>query len=67
MTTTMKITVGWRAARGVVCTLASAQQAQTVRVRGTIEKVDGNNLTLKTGDGEAEADARPAMRRSSPW
>src|SRR3954468_14699973 len=32
--------------------IASAQQAQTVRVRGTIEKVDGNNLTLKTSDGE---------------
>jgi hypothetical protein len=32
--------------------IASAQQAQTVRVRGTIEKVDGNALTLKTGDGE---------------
>ena len=36
------------------CTLASAQQAPTVRVRGTIEKVDGNALTLKTADGEAK-------------
>ncbi|MBX9826056.1 MAG: hypothetical protein K2Y27_13815 [Xanthobacteraceae bacterium] len=35
------------------CALASAQQAQTVRLRGTIEKVDGNALTLKTRDGEA--------------
>ena len=34
------------------CAIASAQQAPTVRVRGTIEKVDGNALTLKTGDGE---------------
>ena len=34
------------------CAIASAQQAQTVRVRGTIEKVDGNTLMLKTGDGE---------------
>ena len=33
---------------------ASAQQAATVRVRGTIEKVDGNTLTLKTSDGEAK-------------
>ena len=34
--------------------LAFAQQAQTVRLRGTIEKVDGNTLTLKTRDGEAK-------------
>jgi hypothetical protein len=31
---------------------ASAQQ-QTVRMRGTIEKVDGHTLTLKTADGSA--------------
>ena len=36
------------------CTIASAQPAPTVRVKGTIEKVDGNTLTLKTGDGEAK-------------
>ncbi len=36
----------------VSCAIASAQQAQTVRVRGTIEKVDGSNLTLKTANGE---------------
>jgi hypothetical protein len=35
------------------CAVASAQQAQTVRLRGTIETVDGSNLTLKTADGEA--------------
>src|SRR3954468_9355595 len=34
------------------CAIACAQQAQTVRLRGTIEKVDGSNLTLKTADGE---------------
>jgi hypothetical protein len=36
------------------CALAVAQQAQTVRVKGTIEKVDGNVLTLKTADGETK-------------
>jgi hypothetical protein len=36
------------------CTIASAQPAPTVRIKGTIEKVDGNTLTLKTGDGEAK-------------
>lgn len=30
---------------------AYAQQAQTVRLRGTIETVDGNTLTLKSRDG----------------
>lgn len=33
-------------------TVAWAQQAQTVRVRGTIEKVDGNTLTVKARGGE---------------
>jgi hypothetical protein len=33
-------------------TVAWAQQAQTVRVRGTIEKVDGNTLTVKARSGE---------------
>ena len=36
------------------CAVANAQQAPTVRVKGTIEKVDGNVLTLKTADGEAK-------------
>jgi hypothetical protein len=31
---------------------AWAQQAQTVRVRGTIEKVDGNTLTIRSRTGE---------------
>jgi hypothetical protein len=29
-----------------------AQQAQTVRVRGTIEVVDGPTLTIKSRDGQ---------------
>lgn len=33
-------------------TIAAAQPAPTMRVRGTIEKVDGNALTLKTAEGE---------------
>ena len=33
------------------CMIATAQQAQTVRVRGTIEKVDGSALMLKASDG----------------
>ena len=35
----------------LVATAASAQQPQTVRVRGTIEKIDGNTLTVKARDG----------------
>ncbi|HVY57350.1 MAG TPA: hypothetical protein VHA77_05820 [Xanthobacteraceae bacterium] len=31
---------------------ALAQQPQTVRIRGTIEKVDGPNLTIKSRDGK---------------
>ena len=37
----------------VSCTLAAAQPAKTVRLRGTIEKVDGNALALKSVDGAA--------------
>jgi len=33
--------------------LAAAQSLQTVRVRGTIEKVDGQTLTVKSRDGNA--------------
>ena len=32
---------------------ASAQQAPSVRIRGTIEKVDGNTLMVKTRDGKS--------------
>ncbi|AMN44421.1 hypothetical protein [Rhodoplanes sp. Z2-YC6860] len=34
------------------CAVASAQQAQTVRLRGTIAKVDGSLMVLKTSAGE---------------
>jgi len=33
------------------CATALAQQAQTIRVQGTIAKVDGDVLTLKVSDG----------------
>jgi ferric-dicitrate binding protein FerR (iron transport regulator) len=33
------------------CMMAYAQPAQTVRLRGTIEKADGNALALKGTDG----------------
>ena len=33
--------------------LAAAQSPQTVRARGTIEKVDGQTLTVKSRDGDA--------------
>jgi len=36
------------------CMASPAQQAETVRLRGTIEKVDGGALTLKTANGEAK-------------
>jgi hypothetical protein len=48
MQTVVKITLA-SALLAVSCAIASAQ---TVRVRGTIEKVDGNMLALKTSDGE---------------
>jgi hypothetical protein len=35
----------------VSCTLATAQPAPTMRISGTIEKVDGPSLTLKAKDG----------------
>jgi hypothetical protein len=34
------------------CAIVSAQQAQTVRLRGTIAKVDGDSMMLKTSSGE---------------
>ena len=33
-------------------TAAVAQQPQAVRIRGTIEKVDGNVLTVKAREGD---------------
>jgi hypothetical protein len=35
----------------IVTSSASAQQAPTVRIRGTIESVDGNTLAIKTREG----------------
>ena len=35
----------------VIAPVASAQQPPTVRIRGTIEMVDGNVLTLKSREG----------------
>jgi hypothetical protein len=40
----------WVATSGAI---ADAQPAQTVRLRGTIEKADGNVLALKAADGAA--------------
>jgi len=53
MTTAIKITLAG-ALLAASCAVASAQPAPTMRVKGTIEKVDGNVLTLKTADGEAK-------------
>ncbi len=36
----------------LLSTVALAQQPQPTRIRGTIESVDGANLTVKTRDGE---------------
>src|SRR5260370_32959670 len=40
-------------ATAIAVTVASAQQPQTQRVRGTIEKVDGNTLLIKSAPGGA--------------
>ncbi len=45
------------------CTMASAQQAQTVRLRGTIAKVDGNSLVLKISNGE---EAKLSLAANAP-
>ena len=37
------------------CAVASAQQAQTVRLRGTIAKVEGDSMTLKISTGSLAA------------
>ena len=52
--TTMKTITLAGALLAASCAIASAQPAPTMRVKGTIEKVDGNVLTLKTADGEAK-------------
>ena len=38
----------------IIAALCTAAFAQTVRVRGTIEKADGNMLTLKASNGEVK-------------
>ena len=50
MNTTMKMLLAgvWVVAS---CALAAAQQAETVRLRGTIAKADGHTLMLKASDG----------------
>ncbi len=52
MTTAKILIAGILAAAS--CSIASAQQAQTQRVMGTIEAVNGQTLTVKTRDGEAK-------------
>src|ERR1043166_8514298 len=53
MTTTIKLILA-SVLLAASCAIASAQPAPTVRVKGTIEKADGNVLTLKTADGQAQ-------------
>jgi hypothetical protein len=52
----------------VTATSAWAQQAQPVRVRGEITKVDGNTLSIKSRDGQnltVKLAATPELRRWS--
>jgi hypothetical protein len=46
----MMLASAWVATSGAI---ANAQPAQTVRLRGTIEKADGKELALKAADGAA--------------
>jgi Cu/Ag efflux protein CusF len=48
---TRRVLVGAALAAAFAVSSASAQQPQTQRVRGTIEKVDGNTLSVKARDG----------------
>ncbi len=48
---TPRLLVASFAALSILTTSAVAQQAPTVRVRGAIEAVDGNVLSIKTRDG----------------
>ena len=48
---TMRILTATAFAAAIAVTTVAAQQPQTQRVRGTIEKVDGNTLLIKTPDG----------------
>jgi hypothetical protein len=47
----MRILTATAFATAIAVTTVAAQQPQTQRVRGTIEKVDGNTLLIKTPDG----------------
>jgi hypothetical protein len=49
---TMRILTAAAFATAIAVTAVSAQQAQTQRVRGTIEKVDGNTLLIKSPNGD---------------
>ena len=48
---TMRILTAAAFASAIAVTAVSAQQPQTQRVRGTIEKVDGNTLLIKSPTG----------------
>ena len=50
---TMRILTAAAFATAIAVTTVSAQQPQTQRVRGTIEKVDGNMLLIKSSSGGA--------------
>jgi hypothetical protein len=50
---TMRILTAAAFASAIAITAVSAQQPQTQRVRGTIEKVDGNTLLIKSAPGGA--------------
>jgi len=50
----MNKTIRVAVAGAIIAASCIVASAQTVRVRGTIEKVDGNLLTLKASDGEVK-------------
>jgi len=47
----LRIVLGAAVLAAVGASTVRAQQPQTVRVRGAVEKVDGNNVVVKTADG----------------
>ena len=57
MSNNVEIRAGRRARRGVMHARIRAAGPDPARACGTIDKVDGNTLTLKTRDGETQADA----------
>jgi hypothetical protein len=46
-----RVLMAWLTALAVLASAASAQQSPTVRIRGSIETVDGSLLTVKSRDG----------------